>query len=740
MTTLLRFQLRAIGVPLGLLALVVATTVVTYQGAMDNDFVLDDIHSVTSNRAIRSLGHAWDWFSSPYAVSNTRESANYRPILVASYAVDHALFGEGPKGFHATNLLIHVGVVAMVCLLARRLWEDWGAALAAAAVFALHPINAEAVNYLTARSSSLTALWVAGAILAYDAAFQGTDEARGGLRHRRRWLAAAAVFGLLALGTKETAAILPVLILSWDRARFGDRVSWRERFVRSVPFWGLVAVVLVVRMIVLAGVQRPWSTAATGQSALFSVKIGLASLGHWVWPVGLAVDHAWPMTIGGSEAVFLLTGAVVAGVGTWGACRLDRKLGWCFAWFWVALLPLVALPLVARLTLYQDHRVYLAGFGLAWAAGWLAMSVARMFPRHAVARIGAAVLIGSVIVASIRGDRARTAVWHDAERLWTDVLEKYPQSAMAHSELGVLLGNAGRPREALVRFERARALLPQWAYPYLYLGITYRELGDFDSAIKALETALAIRPRSGEARVNLGKVYERQGRPDLALGEYERALRDDQDLTSALLRSGALFERQGRLDEAIDRYQRVVALDSGDDEARIALGAVLLRAQRWVESREVFHEVLARHPRSSAAHYSVGLTYAGEGRDDLALDQFRQALSLNDEDADVFFQIGLVSARRQQWAEASAWYQRALERDPRHVSSHIALGFAAERLGDVVRAAKHYQVVLATVPDEPGYEKIRASARQAMARLGRPRLRSGEAAGAAPVPAMAERR
>src|SRR3990172_1626114 len=161
-----------------LLAILVVTCA-TYRGAAGHGFVLDDHHTVADNPSVRSFAFLDRWFTSSRASSGTQEYRSYRPVLVAGYAVDYALWGDGPRGFHVTNVLIHLVVVILAYLLARRLWADEVAALCAAGVVALHPINAEAVNYVSARSSSLMTLFALAAVWAHDAA------ARGGSRHWR---------------------------------------------------------------------------------------------------------------------------------------------------------------------------------------------------------------------------------------------------------------------------------------------------------------------------------------------------------------------------------------------------------------------------------------------------------------------------------------------------------------------------------------------------------------------------
>ena len=711
-------------IAVGVILLVAA---VAYRGVTAHDFVLDDSHTVKHNPALRSLTSVPEWLTSPYASSGNREFPNYRPVLVASYALDYALWGEGPGGYHATNLAIHLGVVILGFVLARRLWRDGTAALCAAALIALHPINAEAVNYLTARSSLLMTALVLAALWASERAATGS---------RRWWSAAAYGLGLAALGTKEAAVVLPVLIIVWDRAsRDGP---WAATIRRSVPWFLLVGGFLAVRTWVLwghgdAAISGPGVT--MGQNLLFAIKIYLASLGHWFWPAGLAVDHAWPILIGVREGGGLIAGAVIAIVGTAAVLRVRRRMGWCLVWFWAAIAPVGALAFISRLTLYQDSRGYLAGIALAWLMGGILVAVGRRWLawagegwRGAAARaaLGLIVLIGTV--SAVRADTARTAVWANKVTLWNDVLAKYPESIMAHNVKGLQALETGQLDAARDWFERALRLAPGFSEAHKNIGVVFARLGDWDRAAAAFEFALTINPRFSEARINLGKVYEHVGRPDLALQEYDRLLQDDPGNTAVLGRTAFLLEERGDLDGAAARYRRLLEMNPGDGEARMSLGAILLGAGRWADARAIFEAVLAHEPNSSAARFNLGAALDGLGAWDEAIDAYQQAATLDPADPDPYFKIGVIWSKRERWAEAALMYRRAIERDPGHFSTHMNLGLVAERLGDARGAIAHYRDFLAAVPPDQVYDTLRRQAHDAMTLLRRMPDRGGREA------------
>lgn len=693
------------------LVVILVITGVAYRGVLANQFVLDDTHTVARNPAIHSLANAGEWLVSPYAASGMRDYPNYRPVLIASYALDYALWGASPVGFHATNLVIHLGVVVLVFVLARRLAADPWMAPCAAALFALHPINAEAANYVAARSSSLAALTVLGAIWASARADEG-----GG----RPWRVASYALAVAALGTKEIAVVLPALMIVWRRAAYGSTEPWRTTIRASIPWWLLVGGFLVFRTWILWGIARSGISGpgvTIWHNALLGLKIYAVSLGEWWWPTALAVDHAWPWWVSGREALVITGSLVLALAVTLALIRRNARWGWCAAWFWVGILPAGALGFVSRLTLYQDNRVYLAGVGLAWCAGHAMAATLRWASARPAGRIAAAVAVIAMIGVAVKADAARTAVWADRASLWDDVLAKYPASLMAHNGKGMVAFDAGRFEEARDWFERTVRLSPGYAEGHKNLGVTLARLGDWDRSIAALEFALSLHSEYLEARVTLGKVYERIGRPDLALQAYDRALADDPGHTVLLARTAWLLAQMGRPLEAVERYRGVVATGQADPETVMDYGVLLLGLERWDEAERVFSPLAAGAPASYVARFNLGTAQEGRGAWERAVETYREAAALNAVDPDPFFRIGVLFSKQERWRDATAAYEQALARKPDHAPTHLNLGILAERLGDFSGAVKHYDAVLRIPASGRGDEVLQARARDAVAEL-----------------------
>lgn len=680
-------------------ALLLGVMTFAYRGVVHNGFVLDDFNILVNNRSLDSF-------------SGVLARLSYRPVLMASYALERMLWGDSAAGHHLGNLLVHGAVVVLTAVLARRLGHDHVAAVVAAAIVALHPINSEAVNYIAARSSTLMTVGILVAVWCYDHAWRGTNRAA-----RAGWLAGSVVAALAAIGAKEAGVVLPLLIICWDRAVDPTR-PWRTTLSRSGLLWSVIVLLLAIRVWMTGAVVGITPVGSAVQAIVFDAKIMLVSLGHWWWPVNLALDYAWPNVIPTGEAILWIVGAVAAGLGTWGLVRRGLQVGWCLVWFWASLLPIAVLPFMTRLALYQEHRSYLGGIALAWAVGRLFMPLYRIAVPHRMSRLILSMAVGVLAVAAARADALRTAVWVDPQHVWEDTLRQYPGSAFGHSSRGLQLYHSGDLNGAQAEFEYALSLDGSLAATHGYLGMVYAQTGRPEQGIAELTLAQAMAPSNRIVRMNLGKAYESMGRPDEALEVYDRLLREYPTHAPALGRTAVILERAGRLADAANRYRLVIDLDPSDDAAYETLGAVLLRLERWGEAEDVFAVLASRHPDSGASWFNLGMARERVGRDQEALDAFGRAAEFAPRDPDPEFRIGMILARRGTWDAAAAAYERAIVRDPDHALSHFNLAIGAERYGDRARAVRHYRAARRASESHGQGTDVGHLADAALARLG----------------------
>lgn len=410
-------------------ALLLAVTLASWAGALQVPLHFDDYDNLLNDEATRDLG-----------ALRQRLHRGVRPLLRVSFFVDHALFGDDPRGGHAVNLALHCGTVLLVWALARRRLGE-AAALCAAAVFAVQPAHAEVVAYLSGRSTGLMSALLLAALLCFERA----DAARG----RRRILGAlaAAALALAACLTKEVALVFPLLLLVW-RPQRSRAAAWALLLAAATA----VLLALSPRYRYLAG----FALDLRGPLEALRVNLGALplQLSLWLRPTALSVDHGLAAAAVGAAAVgvgaLLVTGALLT---AWLARRRAPLLTLALLWPLVALLPTSGA--LAKLDLVTEKPLYLAWLGPSLCCGALVAWARRRAGRVALGAAAALVLV--MAGASAR----RVVIWQDARTLWADAVAKAPDNARAWSNLGKAHALHHQPRPARAAFLQALRLDPE---------------------------------------------------------------------------------------------------------------------------------------------------------------------------------------------------------------------------------------------------------------------------------------
>jgi tetratricopeptide (TPR) repeat protein len=459
-----------------------------------------------------------------------------RRVAYLTLKLNHRLGGLDPFGYHLFNVAVHALVALAVYALARRLLslaaahgEDrasvrW-AALAGAALFAVHPIQTQAVTYVIQRITSLAALFYVAALALYARARAGQDAT---------WVRGAAYWGSLACGvlgmlTKEIVLTLPIAVVVLELAFARGRP--RERVLAVAPFLAILPVVpsFVVRSFGSLGAARG---AATHEETLprldylaTQTTVVLDYLRLLVVPVNQVLDHDVPAQHGFGSPRVVLSGLLLAALLSLGVLLLVRgRSGLRVAGFGIVLFFLglaVESSVVPIVDVMNEHRVYLASAGAALAVAALVHAAAER--RQRVVRwLAAGVVLASAGLAA--ATVARNEVWRDGISLWRDVTLKNPLSARGHFNLGNVLMDSGDIAGATAEWRRASEIDPGLSQAWNQLGNVALVQGDLAGAESSYRRAISTPVVIPDANYNLGLVLERTGRPADALEQYRRFL------------------------------------------------------------------------------------------------------------------------------------------------------------------------------------------------------------------------
>ncbi len=501
-----------------------------------------------------------------------RYVTSYYPVRLLSFAIDRALWGLDPRGFHLTNLLIHTANVLLVYALGLRIrrWTGvsgaWGVAVAtvAAGLFAVHPLVVEPIAWVSAREELLMVLGTLATLHFYAAA-------------RRRWIeggrgvgysVAAVVACLVACGSSAIGAVIPVMVTAWEVLAPGQRKARRVAWT-TAPFWAIGVATFVLKVAEPPPALRPpgWSTAERALAALMVYAKDAAAM---VWPYGLTPMYPSPTAPDPGDPWVWVGLALVAGTvaaGTALARARWRAALWGLVAVVVAMLP--HLQVLAHHIHRRDRFLYLPLAGLSVGLAALGAQVGRRLLRAAVVAAGAMAL--GVLAAS---SAMNLPVWRDPVTLHTRMVALKPDRPEARCDLGSALSDAGHPRAAEKHLRWAVALDSDYARARYNLGNLCLNQGRIEDARRQYEQSLARAPDDPYALNNDGIVMILMGRADDAEGAFRRALRGSPYHMSSLRNLGRLLATQGRFEEAEVLLWAALSIDPARGRTRQELADV----------------------------------------------------------------------------------------------------------------------------------------------------------------------
>jgi tetratricopeptide (TPR) repeat protein len=522
---------------------VAALAFAAFAPALSADFVnYDDVDLFVHNPAFRGLGArnlAW--------MFTTTQMGHYAPLTWLSHAFDFVCSGLDPAAFHRTNLALHALNAALFCIVAGRLLAAARPAEArarpialhvsaaiAATLFAVHPLRAETVAWITERRGLLDALFLLPALLCY---LRACPPGSSRLASRGAYLASIVLL-LLSLLSKGIGMTFFGVLLVLDfyplrRLPANAKAWWtadaRRVWIQKLPFLLLGIAFVVVSAWAQASAPdtvktlEQWGPLARIGQALFGLAFYVRKT---LLPVDLAALVELPARFDFGEPRFLWSAVGVA-LGA-AAILLTRKR----APAWTAAASVYVLVLAPVLGGFQsgpqlvaDRYSYVACMPWAVLAG--AGALVALDRRPALARSALAVAAPALVVVLFALSRLQAATWHDSRTLWSHAIVAGESSSVAHVNLGGLDMEAGDDASAIEHFLAATRVRPDQGLAWFDLGIAYARVGRLEDAERAdLEASRTMTP-AYKALVNLGNLYmNRMGRLDDAIAAYRAAVAD----------------------------------------------------------------------------------------------------------------------------------------------------------------------------------------------------------------------
>ncbi len=641
--------------------LLTALVVLAYANTLETSFHYDDIPSILEKPWIRGLDKI------PQFITSFSE----RPVVILSFNLNYAISGFEVWSYHAFNLLFHWAVVLLVYRLARcagpRDGEEPGDPAArvpalpflAAALFALHPLNTQAVTYISSRSSLLATGFYLGALLFSVAAL----DADRGRRWKRAafWAGAAGCFSL-GLLTKLIVITLPVMLFLFhyyfrSREPFFRWAGTRLRWLLGIGLPLLAGG--VYQQYFAGGLLRTQPTDYTGL-AYFLTQVFVIPFEYFrkmLFPFNLSIDphlrilELWPrLCIAAGSVVLAVYLAAWWAVSRRKAGGRDRparglsrdRVGFALAWILITLLPTSSF--VPLLDPVAEHRTYLpmAGFALLAAAGLDSALRRWRLLRPVGVPLGGAWVPLAVLGCFAATVLVRNGVWKNEITLWSDAKAKAPALVRPYNNVGEAYDRRGLYDQAIAEFEAALQLQPDYFYALNNLGNIYGKKKQYGKAIRYFQKALEQKPDYPPAYYNLAKALHLTGRPAKAMDAYRTALRFNPHFEQARFNLANLALQLGRVDEAIEHFQKFLEMQPRNPRARFALGNAYAAKGRQEDARRQYRLAIEAEPGFVFPYINLANLQLQEGRVDAALATYEEVLALQPDVAGVHKNLGMI--------------------------------------------------------------------------------------------------
>lgn len=562
-----------------------ALTALTYAPSLGNDFQAhDDTLLITENPTAQGLS-----MKNISAAFSTFDPELYIPLTLLSYQIEYSLVGLEPFVFHLTNLLLHIGSSILVMLIALLLAQNRSRypeliAISTGLLFALHPLNTEAVAWAAARKDILSSFFFFASLWAYLQIGDG--------KKWYRWAIALFALGLLS---KVSIVVLPVLLLLIEEVR-GRRAGVLKR---TAPFFGLSLLFGVVAML---GKQLQISKLTLFDQGLLWCKSVAFYIWKFLWPSGLNIvyDQYTPITLLRAEfylAVLFVALLLMLCIMMW---KKHKIFSACVLWFLVCLTPSIATFWKNGIVYYaSDRYAYIAIASLCFLGATAASPYLHRYKALGKVLVLALVLLTMKQSLTWKNTVAtyERAVAHNLRPILPlnnlgtyyfqqddlEAAKDHYLKALSYEQripetlinMGLLHRKRFESQEAMLWFKRSihlvpnhRTLLENDLNGYYFLGGYYEQFGQVEKALEMFEAAAALAPDYPTPQINLGIMYQKHRRLEQAKVTLVKAVELDSKSLDARYRLAAVQAETGEFDKAIANLEYIIKKDADYEEAK----------------------------------------------------------------------------------------------------------------------------------------------------------------------------
>lgn len=486
---------------------------------------------------------------------------NYHPFALLSLCIDNWIGGENASIFLIHNLSLHIGSVFFLFFIGKEIFKNNIAALFLALLFAVHPAHVESVAWISERKDVLHTFWFLAALYTYLIYSKA---------YKLKFYFLSILFFIAALLSKGQAVTLTgvIILIDWYNGRWLTKKALTEK----IPF-----IILSIGFGLLA-IHAQKTGGGAGQIDLYgwqSILTGFYGLMKYtllfILPTNLSCFHPYFFTkTDALPAIMYIAPLLVTGITILILVKFKKhKLVILGLLFYIGtFLPLLQfLPIGKQIIAERYTYIPYIGLGIM-LLGWLLS-----LQKEKQLKIQIGISLGIVIMLFLT--HQRVSVWRNTEVLWTDVLEKYPNTSIAYINRGFWYNKVGKYKQGLADANAGIAIDPGDYKLWDNRGVSHQRMKLYKEAVEDYTTSISIRDDNSVSLINRGILYTDK------LNEYDKGIADFQKLLAfnpthydAMCNMGVAYIKKQSLVEAKSTLEKAVKIDSKEYRAYELLAIV----------------------------------------------------------------------------------------------------------------------------------------------------------------------
>jgi tetratricopeptide (TPR) repeat protein len=580
------------------------TTFIVYSNSLDNGFVnWDDDKYVYSNKDIRQLdGQSVLGFFTTYYLRM------YQPIPMISYALDYKMGGLNARTYHRTNCIFHLLNVLLVFCFILLLTKQMAIAAISALFFGVHPLHVESVAWISERKDLLCSFFYLGSLIAYILYRKRNSN------YRLYFL--SILFFLLSLFSKSAAVTLPLILVLTDHY-LNPKLAFKNNLDKA-PFFALSIVFGVVSLISQRVIGSDWDY-VIGYTIIDRLFMGTYAFDFYIvksiFPFGLSAIHPLPLKPAGLLPIQYYVSGFAFILFLWMLVKvfkskldetLRKDIIYGALFFSLTIVLVVFIP-VGQAGVAERYT-YIPYIGIFLIPGrvyvYLRQREDSFSPKL---RYGYTAVIGIMMIVFAYGAYARNAVWRDTHTLFSDVIDKYPETGIAHNNRGNVRRDQNDFQGAMEDYNKAIEL--NYDDAYNNRGILRNRMNDYINAIEDFNRALHGKSDREIAYYNRGIARLNLGNFSGAVEDFSKAIELNPQYSDAYNNRGFVrYEKLSDFTGAISDFDTAIGLSPAEPDIYYNRGNAKILAGDYEGAIIDYDRALEIKPDYGEAYFNKGIT------------------------------------------------------------------------------------------------------------------------------------